>query len=72
MLTLNIVLTVLAVIFAADYIHAFFRGNAGAITGGLCRPCFGLFYPHLGMKSGALLWLAEFGLILVAVILWFI
>lgn len=72
MIILNIILTILAVIFAADYIYTFFRGNAGAITGGLCRPCFGLFYPLLGMKSGALVWLAEFGLIIVAVILWFI
>ena len=72
MLILNIILTLFAVVFAADYFRAFFRSNAGAITGGLCRPCFNLFYPHLGMKSGALVWLAEFGIILAAVALWFI
>lgn len=72
MVTLNIVLTVFAIIFVLDYYHAFFRSNAGGITGGLCRPCFSLFYPKLGMKSGALVWLAEFLVILVAVVLWFI
>jgi hypothetical protein len=72
MLILNIILTLFAVVFAADYFRAFFRSNAGAITGGLCRPCFGLFYPHLKMLQGFLVWLLEFAVILAGAAIWFI
>ena len=72
MLTIKIVLSIFAVIFAADYILAFFRANAGAIATGLCRPCFGLFYPHLKMLQGFLVWLLEFAVILAGAAIWVI
>ena len=37
------------------------NGDAGAsgITNGLCRPLFGIFYPHLSMFAGLLVWMFE-------------
>jgi hypothetical protein len=72
MLLFKLTLSILSVLFIADYCLAFIGGNAGTFTGGLCRPCFSLFYPHLSMKSGAIVWLAEFAVILLGVLIWFI
>lgn len=68
---LEIIFTIISVVFILDYYLAFFRSNCCGITEGLCKPCFGIFYPHLGMKTGALVWLAEFTFILITVWLWF-
>lgn len=37
----------------------FFRASAGGVTYNLCRPLFGLLYPHIGMVIGLVIWIIQ-------------
>lgn len=72
MLTIKVIMYILSGVFVLDYYLAFGDANAGGVTSGLCRPCFSLFYPKLGMKTGALIWLLEYSFILFTIFIWLV
>jgi hypothetical protein len=61
MLAVSVVLAVVAVVILVDVLRFLFsaKGGASGITNGLCRPLFGIFYPHLSMFAGLLVWMFE-------------
>ena len=72
MLVVFVVLAVVAVVFLVDVLRFLFsaKGGASGITNGLCRPLFGIFYPHLSMFAGLLVWMFEIIWVAVTAMLW--
>ena len=73
MLILKIILSVLAAILLLDVVINLFAGSrASDITNGLCRPLFGLLYPHVTMIVGLFIWIIEIVIIVSGIWVWII
>ena len=71
MLILKIILSVLAAILLLDVAINLFAGSrASDITNSLCRPLFGLFYPHVTMIVGLFIWIIEIAIIVSGIWVW--
>lgn len=71
MIIIKVILSVFAVIFLVDIIFNLFGGSrASDITNALCSPLFGIFYPHISMITGLLIWLIEFAFVVSCVWAW--
>ena len=71
MLILKIILSVLAAILLLDVAINLFAGSrASDITNSLCRPLFGLLYPHVTMIVGLFIWIIEIAIIVSGIWVW--
>lgn len=71
MITLEIILTILAIICLADLIYLIGKSSGVGLTYAICAPLFGLLYGLIKMRWGLIIRLIEAMFVGAGILIWF-